>query len=74
MSPNYEYMSVECRSTAGRIRWKIVMKEAAFATLGPTDPLARSIPSLPYSYEDEDLLTVIRHMEGIVGITTSTAN
>ena len=68
MSPDHEYISVDCRSTAGRIRWKIVLKEAAFATLSPADPLTWSIPSRPYSYEDDDLLTVIRHMERIIGI------
>ncbi|GLB41285.1 hypothetical protein LshimejAT787_0905000 [Lyophyllum shimeji] len=67
--PNYDALSVECRVTDGRPMWKIILKPAAFATLSPTSPTARTIPPRPFSYEDEDLLKVVRHMEGIVGVT-----
>ncbi|KAF8651625.1 hypothetical protein AX16_004666 [Volvariella volvacea WC 439] len=71
MSPDYETLTVECRVTGGRARWKVILKPDAFAKLSPTDPLARTIPPRPFSYEDEDLLKVIRHMERVVGLTPS---
>lgn len=69
---NYEYLTVECKATDDRIRWKIIMKPDGFQALKTTDPtVAQTIPSPPFEYEDEDLLTVIKHIEGIVGISVS---
>ena len=44
------------------------MKEAVFAKLEATDPIAQRILSRPYSYESAELLDVIRHMEQVVGL------
>ena len=66
---DYEFITVECRVTGGHIIWKIVLKPEAFANLSPTDPIAHTIPPRPFSYENEDLLKAIRHMESIVGVT-----
>jgi len=68
---DYDSLTVECKVTGGHILWKIVMKPEAFAKLSPTAPIAQTIPPRPFSYEDEDLLKVIRHMENIVGVTVS---
>lgn len=68
MSPNHEYLSVECKVTESHAAWKITMKPDAFAHLSPTDPIARIIPPPPFSYEDDDLLTVIRRMEETLGL------
>jgi len=61
-----DYLSVECRVRDGRATWKITLKPAAFAKLQPGGQSARIVPPRPFSYEDEDLLNVIRHMEGVV--------
>lgn len=69
-SSDYDALTVECRVVEGRTTWKIVLKEAVFAGLKATDPIARRIPSRPYSYESAELLDVVRHMEQIVGLAT----
>ncbi|KAF7986241.1 hypothetical protein HWV62_38705 [Athelia sp. TMB] len=66
---DYDALTAECHITNGNVRWKITMKPAAFATLPSTNPLAQTIPSRPFSFEDESLLTVIRHMERVCGLT-----
>ena len=43
-----------------------MLKEAVFAGLKATDPIARRIPSRSYGYEAAELLDVVRHMEEIV--------
>ena len=65
---DYDALTVECRVVEGQTTWKIILKEAAFAGLKATDPIARRIPSRPYSYESAELLDVVRHMEGVVGL------
>lgn len=67
---DYDAVTVECRVVEGRTTWKIILKEAAFAGLKATDPVARRIPSRPYSYESTELLDVVRHMEEVVGLST----
>ena len=69
---DYDALTVECRVVEGRTTWKIVLKEAVFAKLKATDPIARHIPSKPYSYESAELLDVVRHMERVVGLATTT--
>lgn len=66
---DYDTLSVECTVIGGRFLWKIILKPDAFAKLSSTEPIAHIIPPRPFSYEDEDLLKVIRHMERIVGVT-----
>ncbi|KAH0827412.1 hypothetical protein J3R83DRAFT_4068 [Lanmaoa asiatica] len=68
---NFDALTVECRAVEGRTTWKIILKEAAFAGLKATDPIARRIPSRPYSYEGAELLDVVRHMEQVVGLATT---
>ena len=62
---------MECRVTGGRILWRIILKADAFARLSTTAPIAHTIPLRPFSYEDEDLLQVIKHMESIIRVTVS---
>ncbi|KIM25532.1 hypothetical protein M408DRAFT_331095 [Serendipita vermifera MAFF 305830] len=66
---NYDFLSVECRVRDGLAVWKITTKPDAFTKLRPSDPLARTILPRPFSHEDEDLLNLVRHMEGLIGIT-----
>ncbi|KAK7471089.1 hypothetical protein VKT23_002504 [Stygiomarasmius scandens] len=64
-----EYLTVECRhDPRGSVRWKITLKADAFMTLKTNDPIAKKLPRRPFSKEGNDLLQVIREMEGIVGI------
>ncbi|KAF9224529.1 hypothetical protein BS17DRAFT_702542 [Gyrodon lividus] len=67
----YEYMTLECRATGGRILWKITMKSDAFKELRVTDPIARTIPARPFSLEDGNLLDLVKRVEGVVGLTVS---
>ena len=62
------YATVERCVVEGRTTWKITLKEAVFAKLEATDPIAQRILSRPYSYESAELLDVIRHMEQVVGL------
>lgn len=66
-----EALTVECNITNGRVLWKITMKPGAFETLPSTNPIAQTLPPRPFSYEDEDLLKVIRYMERVVGIVAT---
>ncbi|KIJ65293.1 hypothetical protein HYDPIDRAFT_88995, partial [Hydnomerulius pinastri MD-312] len=68
---DYEYMTLECRATGGRIQWKITMKPDAFKQLRVTDPIARTIPARPFSLEDENLLDLVKRVEGMVGLVSS---
>ncbi|KAG8213606.1 hypothetical protein J3R82DRAFT_10284 [Butyriboletus roseoflavus] len=68
---DYDALTVECRVVEGRTTWKIILKEAVFAALKATEPIARRIPSRPYSYESAELLDVVRHMEQVVGLATT---
>ncbi|KAF8555312.1 hypothetical protein OG21DRAFT_922427 [Imleria badia] len=68
---NYDVLTVECRVVEGQTTWKIILKEAAFAKLKATDPIAHHITSRPYSYEAAELLDVVRHMEQVVGLATT---
>lgn len=72
VADNYDALTVECRVVEGQTTWKIILKEAAFAKLKATDPIARRIPSRPYSYEAAELLDVVRHMEQVVGLAAGT--
>lgn len=68
---NYDMLAVECKVINGRVLWKIIVKPAAVAKAPFTDPVARTMPPRPFSYEDEDLLKVVRHMERVVGLVVS---
>ncbi|KAF8135819.1 hypothetical protein EV363DRAFT_1159509 [Boletus edulis] len=68
---DYDALTVECRVVEGQTTWKIALKEAAFAKLKATDPIAGCIPSRPYSYESVELLDVVRHMERVVGLVAT---
>jgi hypothetical protein len=68
---DYDALTVECRVVEGKTTWKIMLKEAVFEGLKATDPIARRIPSRPYSYEAAELLDVVRHMEDIVGLAST---
>jgi hypothetical protein len=57
---DYEYLTVECKATNGRIRWKIIIKPDALQDLKTINPIAQTIPSPPFEYEDDGLLTVIK--------------
>ena len=64
---DYDTLTVECHAVEGRTTWKITLKEAAFAELEESGPVARRIPSKPYSYESATLLDMVRHMEEVAG-------
>lgn len=67
MDPDCEFLTLECKVTGGSAMWKITLKPAAFEMLSFTNPSSSTIPARPFSYEDEDLLKVIKHMERVVG-------
>ncbi|KAF9557010.1 hypothetical protein CPC08DRAFT_710735 [Agrocybe pediades] len=71
MSPNYEFLSVECRATGGKSTWKITMKPDAFKMLRDNDEMAKKVPPRPFSRQNENLFTLVKELEGIMGIMSS---
>ncbi|KAF4618873.1 hypothetical protein D9613_009656 [Agrocybe pediades] len=71
ISPDYEYLSVECRTTGGKPTWKITMKPDAFKKLTDSDEMAKKLPPRPFSRQNENMFTLLKEMEGVMGITSS---
>ncbi|KAF9240268.1 hypothetical protein BU15DRAFT_74184 [Melanogaster broomeanus] len=67
----FDFMTLECRKSGGRVQWKITMKPDAFKQLRVTDPIARTIPARPFSLEDANLLDLVKRVEGVVGLVVS---
>ncbi|KAH7883472.1 hypothetical protein F5I97DRAFT_1815357 [Phlebopus sp. FC_14] len=71
MSPNFDFLSLECKAKGGVVKWKITMKPDAFKELNATDSFSRTIPPRPFNYESDNLLDVIKQMEQTVGLKVS---